>query len=247
MAEHPSWDYWRYDDVGNGRFVSIYEGRWLSDADIRNEEFDLDEKRWCREYWDASQAAAISFGRDPDKVKNADDSLSIVDAEDRAKHSELVDHIDNLEGLIRDAQIKKELLPSPIFLPEQYIKWARRVGVDFPLYVENELAVVKAERTIPKRPGDSVDLSADVDGSEHQSQKGKGPQAKKENSFLKLILALWEMTDFKKKDSDSVDELAGIILVALGEKAKAERNGKFSLEIATIRAHLIRARDLYKN
>jgi len=96
MAEHPSWGYWLYDDVGNGRFVSIYEGRSLSDADIRSEEFDLDEKKWCREYWDASQAAEISFGRDPDKVKNVDDSLSIVDSEDRAKHSELVHHIDNL-------------------------------------------------------------------------------------------------------------------------------------------------------
>ena len=162
MAKHPNWDYWLYEDAGNkhpkrdglswtderdSRLISIYEGRSLSAADIRNEEYNLDEKRWCRKNWNASQAAEISFGRDPDKLKNADESLPISDDDDRAKHSELVDYIDQLEALITGAQANG-LLPTPIFLPEQYIKWAKDVGVDYPFYVEEELKIVESELTV---------------------------------------------------------------------------------------------------
>src|SRR6267142_198243 len=166
MAKHPNWDYWLYEDAGNkhpkrdglswtderdSRLISIYEGRSLSAADIRNEEYNLDEKRWCRKNWNASQAAEISFGRDPDKLKNADESLPISDDDDRAKHSELVDYIDQLEALITGAQANG-LLPTPIFLPEQYIKWAKDVGVDYPFYVEEELKIVESELTYQVRP-----------------------------------------------------------------------------------------------
>src|SRR5438067_3675198 len=132
MAEHPAWDYWMCDDLGNDRIISIHEGKSLSEADIRNEEYDLDVEKWCREwYWEADEAATISFGRDPDKVKNADDSLPIVEAEDRAKHNELIGHIDTLEGLIMEAQEQKLLL-SPFFPPAMYVEWSRRVGVSIP-------------------------------------------------------------------------------------------------------------------
>jgi hypothetical protein len=219
MAEHPAWNYWLFDDLGNGRIVSIYEGRSLSEIDIRNEQFDLDEKRWCREFWSASQAAAISFGRDPDKLERADDSLSITGAQDRAKHAELIDHIDRLEQIIKSAQ-KMESLDDPTFLPERYIKWANSIGVDYPHYVAEELKIVESEvarlkefrtRADQDNRGDQETRHSDLSDGQTDNDlpecaadlpnpKGRAPQARLEANQTKIIFALLLKTNLKKQN-----------------------------------------------
>src|ERR1700733_594698 len=113
MGDHPYWDYWRYEDIEDYGKFPIDHVKDLDVGDWRNKKYDLNTKKWCKEfYWDAEQAAKISFDRDPEKLKNAEDvSWDEEEDEEFKKHLGLQNHILALRDLIIDAQSKK-LLPD---------------------------------------------------------------------------------------------------------------------------------------
>lgn len=269
MADFPRWDYWLYENLSNATYRDVpRSGAFLGENDIRHEDYDLDPAEWCHGkhfYWTAQEAALISFYRDPDKVERTEDDFILHDEvmgplgdddDDGKRNIQLRKHITALYCLIRDAQKNRDL--PRLIRREVYVEWCDLVGVDVPQAILNELQKFEAkqaafavngkssaesmEQTILTTRGDS-DLSAEINGGEHQNQNGDGPQGRRENSFLKIIHALWEMTDFRK--NESIRDLAGVISEALDEKAKNDR--RFALGVQTIRPILVKARDLYKN
>ena len=127
----PDPDWWMSEYINdNTRIVSIYEGTDLDEADIRNKSYAVDIS-WHRKnyFWNANDAALISFGRNPDKVVDRDKyvpSDDDLDEQQFKKHNELWDAITERRLLIEDAQSKR-VLPE-IFPPAMYIDWGKRLG-----------------------------------------------------------------------------------------------------------------------
>src|SRR4051794_2188819 len=95
---HPDFWYgsedWMFEYTNdNTRIVSIYNGTDFDKADIRNKHYAVDIT-WHRKnyFWNANDAALISFGRGPDKVVNRDEYVPFDDDDkDFKKHNELWD------------------------------------------------------------------------------------------------------------------------------------------------------------
>src|SRR3954451_22199945 len=105
MAERVTWDYWLYEDIGDHRNVSIYLLQDLDERDWRNKKYELEFHKWCRKYfWDADQAALISFFRDPEKLEKAVEFDQFEEDEQFDQHFQLKKHILALRDLIIDAQ-----------------------------------------------------------------------------------------------------------------------------------------------
>lgn len=159
MTEFPSWNFWQFMtiDVNSRGFdfqsqVSIYDWADIGDADIRNRKFDLDYNEWCRRnFWEADQAAAISFNRDPGKIKKHLSEHGYIGADENneeecAAHDKLVDAIKARQRLIEEAQENKVLPPGSIFRLEMFIDWGKRVGFRVPPEVEKWVTNVERER-----------------------------------------------------------------------------------------------------
>ena len=204
MAEHVNWDYWLQEDVGNGTSILVYEND-LSETDVRHPTYDLDLKKWCSKwYWKPYHAAAISFGRDPEKLKNIDGSLPIHN-EKRAKHNELIGHINTVEELIQ------KQLPT-FFPPAQYIEWAENVGVDFPEFVRRQVERVNREResALHANPFDGEQMA-------YSAPTPRGNLKRVDNNLIKILLALLlETGRIKASPNDLskklVTQLAGLEL-----------------------------------
>jgi hypothetical protein len=145
MADHPKWDYWMYEDLGEGRLLPIDHFHPISDDDIRNDKYRVDRKKWCRKYfWKPDEAALISFIRDPEKITA---ELISFDEDDfqREEHVALCKHMSALCDLIVSEQGKGRL-DHGFFPPEKYVEWAKQVGVSIPPCITKELEVVRLER-----------------------------------------------------------------------------------------------------
>jgi hypothetical protein len=145
MDDHPQWDYWMHENVGDGRLLEIDHFYPIPDDDIRNRKYDVNQKRWCRRhFWSADEAALISFARDPDKIP---EGLISLDEDDPAlqEHTTLCKHMSALHDLIVCAQ-KEQRLEADFFAPDKYIEWANRIGISIPPHVAQELEVVRVER-----------------------------------------------------------------------------------------------------
>ena len=253
MAKYPSPDYWMHEiieDAGADRRISIYEGKDLDSADIRNQKYDLDKRIWCREkeFWDAEEAALISFGRDPDKVVKRDEYVPWdEDDEDFKKHSELWDQIEKRRLLIKDAQ-EKEMLPD-FFPPKTYVKWAERMGFFIPGFVTNELDAIQREREAirqGKRPSifpgiylDPVEMSED-DSERVSEKKGRSQQKRFDNNLLKILAAVLIYAKLGNKPAELSKALADI----LENRALELANKRLLLGVSTIEERIEEALDL---
>lgn len=198
MAKQLNCDFWMYEELVAGRWVEI-ERQSLYDADLRHENYDLDVERWSREwYWDARQAATISFFRDPTKIDaaNADQDLFGIPAEDETRqgHRALEDAIDELQNKIIEAQGRGQL--AEFFPPSMYLGWAKRTGVDFPGSVLHEVEKFESgirDRDNKDEPSQAGALRGDVsqDATDTAVSKARGPEAKLEKTLKKIILALF--------------------------------------------------------
>jgi hypothetical protein len=239
MTDHPRWDYWLYEKLDDGRVLPVDHDDWLPKGDVRKDKYSVDTKIWCRKHlWTAEQAALISFSRDPEKVL-LDDDLIPWDDEFHEEHSRLAKDIDNLFGLIKDAQETK-ILPT-IFHPGMYIEWAEYSGVDFPPYIKNELDAVERERSHRANVA-CVDM-ASPDSEEAPEKRGRSQQKRLENNLTKILLAILLRSGLIKEDLDKLSkDLAGILT-----DTKNKRGDKdFSLTAPTIKARLEETHDLLK-
>jgi hypothetical protein len=239
MAEHPAWDYWMYETIQDQRVISIYEGKDLDKGDIRNKKYLLDQKTWCRQYfWDAEQAAVISFGRDPDKVVSRDEFVPWDEEdEDFKEHIKLWDQMEKRYLLIKEAQEKGIL--QEIFPPAMYIEWGKHKGFYIPDFVVGELEVVRHERSGRIKPHKFfTGLYVDSDeGSENDSEQVS------EKNHIKIMLALLIESDLIKKGTGALSKKLAETL-----KTKAHDHGDDDLKLGdeSIKERLDAAHDLLK-
>lgn len=241
--EWPNWDYWMWDQLSDGRSLSIYHERTFDDGDIRSNKFDTDHKKWCREYfWNVEEAACLSFLRDPNKFK-ANNRWLVEDEPDYEEHSQLLTHLSRLHERIEDAQKKNHLSPE-FFSPAMYVAWAKRVGVDVPDCIRIELERVERERAPPgttlARPLD--DMVTDTD-DELPDEKVSSQDSRFRNNARKVILALLLLSGQVSKDTV---RLSKALKSELDDQAREKADGEISVGWQTIKKRLDEARDLLK-
>jgi hypothetical protein len=251
MDKHPNWDYWQ-EEYSDGKLI-VFD-RPDSERDIRHEKYDLDVTKWCdKAFWDAGDAALISFFRDPDKIAGVSRELSPlhIGDDDYEEHNELMGHISNLNNLIIKAQERQQLSEN-FFQATMYVEWAKRMGISIPRRVSDQLGFVVRERRgeigplnifeaakFGRRPG----YFSSEKEPEFVNNKNQGPAKRADNNSAKIILAILEVADLLKVD-DSV--LTRRIQTAL-EKFARQKNDKSFLEGVgkqTIESRLGAAKDL---
>jgi hypothetical protein len=278
MTKFPSWDFWKFmiiDVNDRGRdfrsTVSIYDWADIVKTDIRNKNFDLDCNKWCREnFWEADQAAAISFDRDPGKIQQylAEHGYLGADEENEeecAAHDELVDAIKARQRLIEEAQENKVLPPGSIFRPEMFVDWGKRVGFRVPPQVEEWLNNVERERRGEGRlstifpgkffenqdaDGNKIHLSAPVDEAESSQNKAEqkskrdvGPQKKELYNLTGVLLAALMETQLIDRDPETLKR----ILQTRVEKKKIKNIKGTPISDRTVSKWIDEAYVLYRN
>jgi hypothetical protein len=247
MTDRPNWDYWLYEDLGNGNYRDIASYA-LNEGDIRSDKYDLDLNKWCSKYfWTAQEAALISFLRDPDKVQRTDDDFifhdevyaPMDDDNDGKKNIELRQYITTVYDMIEDAQAK-EVLPAKFFRPEMYIDWAKRVGVDIPQSVSQSLIVERNRGTGPPR---SADDTKSVDEDSEPKRKSNSQQKRLENNLTKILLAVLVESKLIEKEPAALAKKLELILDNL---AYDQADKSLSLGAPTIEDRLAEAHELRK-
>jgi len=203
--DQPKWDYWLWEDLGDGRRLSIYHDRIFRQWDIRDEKYNLDLEKWCKKYiWTAEEAALISFMRDPDKIlrsKTNFQNLSLPEGAvtDESDRDNLVLRviITKLIKLIKKAQEGGDL-PVRVFRPGHYIDWAKLVGVDIPPDVEWGVERWRRlEAQLTERAGDTELADVKDEDIAMTSQ-----QKRVINNIKKILLAILVESGLIKRDPD---------------------------------------------
>jgi hypothetical protein len=264
MTKFPSWDFWKFmtiDVTDRGRnfqsTVSIYDWADLVRTDIRNKKFDLDCNKWCREnFWEADEAAAISFGRDPGKIKQHLSEHGYLGAdedneEECADHEKLVEAINERQRLIEEAQAK-EMLTKDFFRPGMYIDWGKRLGFQVPPEVEKWLSNVERERRgegkisgrfagmFIENDSTAIDDNPSPDKVAKPKKNLGSQQVRLDNNLRKIILALLKKTALDKANPK---KLAGELEEILDELAVEHSDKGLQLSSETILERLNEARD----
>lgn len=245
MNNRPKWNYWHFEDLGDGRFLPVDYDGYLSKGDIRKDEYSLDTKKWCSKfYWTAEQAALISFALDPDRVLNSEDLLPF-DADEFDEHVRLCKHINDLMVLISDAQDRGAIL-RPRFLPGMYVEWATDAGVDFPPFVKSALDAIEAERKT-RLTMEPPQQSNDISNEEPKSGVFSGiksQQVRKENNLRKVIRALLIRSNLHKNPDPA--PLSRKLEEILEAEATEQSEKNFRLSAGKIRKILEQATTLYE-
>ena len=232
MSEFIAWDYWRWDEHGKYRYDLDYEAP--TGLDIRFEDFDADYAEWIsRFYWNAPQAAAVSFGRDPDKLPWGDHHGDYLLESERLRKN-----IFDLKEIIEEDQAKG-LLPAEFFPIEMYLQWANRKKIDYPGFLWK---LLDERMTPPRQAAEIANDASDEATTEEARLKSKSlefgkltsQQQRAENNTLKILYAL-----IKDRDGPS---LAKRIESELNKLAEDDPSFKVSLD--TIENRLRAARDL---
>src|SRR6266850_4510761 len=107
--ELPIWNYWMWDDEGKYNYKYDYDMSDHPDWEhLQNTGWD---KEWTRRlFWTAEQAAALSFGRSPDKVSWDNNPYGVKEMDGE---SEFPTYFCELRRQIIEAQ-EKGILPKPI-------------------------------------------------------------------------------------------------------------------------------------
>ncbi|UWU84929.1 hypothetical protein N2605_00240 [Bradyrhizobium yuanmingense] len=193
-----------YEEIAEGRFIKI-ERQSLYEADLRHERYDLDLARWSREwYWDAHQAASISFFRDPAISSAYDDDLYPVPEEDAAyeAHLALETAIDNLREEIIEVQRRGQL--PDFFPPSMYLEWAKRTGVDFPGSVWHQVKSFEAEIADRGKEDEPSQEDVSQNAADAGNTKALGAKGREQVSLTKVILALF-IRSVVKWDGDDLE------------------------------------------
>ena len=265
MADLPPSAFWAFEELPNGRIVEIERGSGLLyEADLRNERYDLDVEKWARQwYWNAQQAACISFHRDPTKINEAysDDDLCGIPAngDGYQQHIALENAIARLENMITDAQ-NIGLLPANFFCPGQYFEWASRMGIDFPRDVRDEVQKFQREVSYLDQDADSSQDRTARDLVDPSKLKARGGEGKLDHSLQKIILSLLlkYIGGYDRTANDGMNaakaklqkadcgQLSNSVASILEELEETGKGSKFRIGVRTIKDHLFGAVDLLK-
>ncbi len=255
MADRTPWDYWLYEDLGNGRYRGIHDsGCHLDESDIRSDEYDIDVDAWCRcHFWDAQEAALISFFRDPAKVERTSDDFVLHneirgsygrDDADNEKNIELRNQITDLYDLIRQAQ-RQEVLPI-FFRPVMYVDWAKRMGVSIPEPVAHALNRVKIENEHLDAAAKSKQAylaGKGVPAPDESEEKLTSQQSRAVNNLVKILLAVLLKSKLINWD---VIKLSRALEEILDDLSVSQEDPKLSVSADTVKGRLLEARDLLK-
>jgi hypothetical protein len=265
MADFPSWDFWKFksiEDDGIKRQISIHEWDDIGKRDIRNKQYDLDYDSWCRKhFWDAEEAAAISFGRDPGKITESlkDGPITANEDEDFTAHDELADQMVKRLRLIEKAQENGQLTKD-FFRPSMFIEWGRRMGFYVPPRVEKWLGNVERERrgegtisrTVPgiffeneaeaeqvSKTDSEAEQASKTDSDKGWKKVGSGTK-QYDNNLLRILLAVMIESKLIDRDPRSLSKT----LATLMEKRKIRKpTGQF-IDEQTIYKRLLDVHDV---
>jgi hypothetical protein len=242
MTDFPKWFYWLYELPGPDGYSRRINSQEIPESDIRHEKNDLDVPKWCTStnvYWDARQAALISFARDPELVGPDSEIIELKQwkTADREKHFQFWEAINNVLRAINVAQSEGEL-PEDGIHREKYLKWAIEKGISIPplIFAVTEYArasdlLEKSLRQLSDRPGlrDALtgrnfdqhlpaSLPSDAAGlvdtiNENELRK------RERNSFYMTIYAL--LLKAKLVESVTAKDLAGLL------KEEFDKSGKY--------------------
>lgn len=122
----PKWNYWMWDEAGQYNYK--YDHDMSDHPDCEFLERTAWDEEWTRRlFWTANEAAALSFGRSPDKVPWDNDPFGVKVMDGK---SEFATYFCELRRQIIEAQ-EKGILPKAI--PAlMYIQWAELSNVPFP-------------------------------------------------------------------------------------------------------------------
>jgi hypothetical protein len=250
MADFPAWDYWRWELNSCGSPVVIDTGIYsVNDDDFRCEDYDLDENNWCTRsnfYWTAQEAALISFGRDPDKIKESFkeriENFPFFDGVVGPEDHELRQNISAVYNAILHAQETGNLQRR--ILRERYIDWARGEGIDFPIFVSEAINAFEREReALHERLSQHVNGMIAEPDDELPDEEVNSHDKKFRNNVRKVIVALLIHTGLASRGTK---KLAEDLQAILNDKADLQKDFALKLGWQTIQDRLDEAHELLK-
>lgn len=221
-----TWDFWRRDSDENILEITSDDPRDLSSSYYDVDNFDS----WTKlDSWTREQAAALTFGRDPNLIKWEDecpvevwDDLEEFDQQRRTVF--LVFAMTELIFKIRTAQ-ELNLLP-PDISPRKYAAWLRFSGIPSPSAIWN--LFTPGAGTLYKA-SDTFETCRAPDGGRIRRASD---QRKIENNLRKIILALLlknpgqerlDIPDLSKTIEKRLNEIEANVGSIKGNKLTFER------------------------
>jgi hypothetical protein len=133
----PSHNYWMYDERGD--FIYKYEFDMIDHPDCEFLENTDYEDKWAKQQaWTVDQAAALSFGRSPDKVPF--DYLNEMDGSSEFA-TILHDLRDRIQAALHDGSL-------PIVIPAKaFVEWAIKNDLPFPPGLEEQVKTFAEDAT----------------------------------------------------------------------------------------------------
>jgi hypothetical protein len=188
VYEWPVWDYWLYDEQGG--YIYDYPAKVSRHPDAEFLDGTDYENEWTLKFhWTADEAAALSFGRSPNKVPY-DRYMEEMDGS-----SEFATHFCALRRHIMQSQ-KDGHLPD-LILARMYSYWAIKQGIPFPTQLAeavetffnramgiDSVGVAKADDSRAAIDIKRKVASEQVDDDDHE------PLSRRESTLLSILYGL---------------------------------------------------------
>ena len=173
-TDWPAHNYWEYDENGDPLDWEDLCSYLSSHPDCEYLENTDYEEKWVQQFfWSADQAAALSFGRSPDKVQWHEYEESMYGS------SDFVTHLGDLGDVILKAQ-RDRILPE-VIPATMYAQWAERNRLPFPPELAKRVTAFFAE---------VMAMANDRAGSAAGEVKAVRSSPRKERNLLGVIYAL---------------------------------------------------------
>jgi hypothetical protein len=198
MNGWPVWNYWMYD--GNGAYIYRYEHTMDDHPDFEFLRDTYYEPEWAHKFfWSVDEAAALSFGRSPTKVRH-DEYMDAMNGS-----SKFATCFCDLRAEILTAQ-REGVLPSEI--PAQmYVEWAERRELPFPPPLARDVrSFFDAVMGRQKEDDETAQIETERErGSDIGNHKISGPELRRHRTLLGIVYALaWKYHRFGAQTKNGV-------------------------------------------
>jgi hypothetical protein len=192
MSDFPSpWNYWEMLILDeNGNYVEDTSDEALNDVEqFHSPDFRADFEKWGgQNFWNCDEAAALTFGKDPDVI-----TREHVE-EDTVGPSYFIPYYAAVRERILARQASGEL--PELMRPALYVEWARRQGIDFPDDLKEVVQQLERDRETERLDirtlrQEKAELEKEVERLRRETSPDEDRLHPKERqSLLKLVLGL---------------------------------------------------------
>jgi hypothetical protein len=184
--QFPAWDYWMWDEDGKYIFKYDHDMGDHPDCDLLWETNWTLDMYWTRElFWTAEEAAALSFGRSPDKVPWNDDHWGVKEMEGS---SEFANWFVAVREKILEAQKRKALperIPAIV-----YVHWAAENNIPFPPALAQQVNEFYGALEASEQRAREAENKLWTERSRVSHEAEEKLHSRTENNLLKIILGL---------------------------------------------------------